>query len=161
MATTSPQPPKTGFAAQTLVSLPAGRGLHAQTLIDSGAVSPKARVALARLRLTTEDGQEQLIDISTLPFEVGREPGLDNACTVPDAAARVSRVHLRLEKMQGGAFVIENLAHTKSGTWCNGEKLDARFTLTPVNVLSKGGWHILGERNLSATSAALRLELMA
>ena len=156
-----PRPSPAGVAAQTMVVTPPRRGQNAATLLDVGVATPKVRTALARLRLTTEDGQEQVVDITTLPFEIGREPTMDSACTVPEAAARVSRVHLRLEKLQGGSFVVNNLGFNRSGTWCNGEKLDARFTLTPVSVHSKGGWHILGERNLSATSVALRLEVFA
>lgn len=148
-------------AAATLVAEPISRGQRPATLIDDAPAPPKARLPLARLRLAMADGQEQLIDITELPFEIGREPELEAACTVPEAAARVSRVHLRLEKMQAGALLVHNPAHQRSGTWCSGEKLDERFTLTPVPQQSKSGWHILGERNLSANSVAMRIEQAA
>lgn len=149
-------------AAATLVAMPVTKGSRAATLLDdSGAHPGAARRPLARLRLTTHDGHEQLVDITQLPFEIGREPEIDAACTVPEAAARVSRVHLRLEKMQAGALLVHNTAHHRSGTWCGGDKLDERFTLTPVPLQSKGGWHILGERNLGANSVAMRIEQAA
>lgn len=152
-----PRPPR-AIAAATMVAEPASRGQRPATLIDEDASPAQARKPLARLRLTTADGQEQLIDITQLPFEIGREPELDAACTVPEAAARVSRIHLRLEKMQAGALLVHNPAHQRSGTWCGSEKLGERFTLTPVPLQSKGGWHILGERNLGANSVAMRVE---
>lgn len=155
-----PRPPQ-AVAAATLVAEPVSRGQRPATLMDEQAPSAKARLPLARLRLTTADGQEQLIDITQLPFEIGREPELDAACTVPETAARVSRVHLRLEKMQAGALLVHNTAHQRSGTWCGSEKLGERFTLTPVPPQSKGGWHILGERNLGAHSVAMRIEQAA
>lgn len=159
-----PLPKATTAAAATLVAEPP-RPVHAAaTLMNEHSAPPPTRPALAHLRLTTMEGSEQLIAITTLPFEIGREPTLPDglqACTVPDAAAKVSRVHLRLEKHQGGAWVVHNLAYQSNGTWRNGEKLDQHFTLTPVPATSKAGWHILGERNLSSHSVAIRVEQTA
>lgn len=160
----TPLPKATAAAAATLVAeLP--RPVHAAaTLMNEHSAPPPTRPALAHLRLTTIEGSEQLIAITTLPFEIGREPTLPDglqACAVPDAAAKVSRVHLRLEKHQGGAWVVHNLAHQSNGTWRNGEKLDQHFTVTPVPATSKAGWHILGERTLSSHSVAIRVEQTA
>lgn len=159
-ATANPAP----AAAATLVATPVRPPFQgAATLVDPSALRPRAATVLARLRLADHQGQEQVFDITRLPYEIGREPELpgNESCAVPAQAIRVSRVHLRLEKMQGGAIVVNNLAHQRSGTWSNGECLDEHFTLVPVSAQSRHGWHILGERELGAQSVAMRIEAAA
>jgi pSer/pThr/pTyr-binding forkhead associated (FHA) protein len=117
-----------------------------------------APVPLARLRLRYFDGQTELIDITELPFDIGREPAGSRSACIADAVAKVSRQHLRIHRQEAGAFLFENHAAATNGTWIAGEKLTERFSLKPVAANSKDGWVLLGERALSANSVALRLE---
>ena len=130
------------------------------TMVDEPELPPSRKV-LACLRMRPHQGEEQVIVIHEFPFEIGREPELGAHHTVSESAARVSRTHLRLEKLQGGAVLVDNLAHGRSGTWANGEPMDKHFSITPVPATSKTGWHILGERTPGPYSVAFRLEKAA
>jgi hypothetical protein len=128
---------------------------HAQpTLIARDA----AATPVAKLAVRYADGKKETHNINAFPFEIGREPtGIDSHRT-PESAAKVSRQHVRIDGAKGGGFAIRNLAEKANGCWAHGEKLSGRFTVATIPSQAENGWIVLGERDLSANSIAIRIE---
>lgn len=158
-------PPASPIVSETSAKPQASMTLDSSATAAATLVSdPHTKVwrngtALARLRIRKHDGYEVVVEITELPFEIGRESGAEHHYLVDDECSNVSRKHLRIERLQGGGFLTENLSITKNGTWYKTERLGARFCWQPIaQPSSTEGWYILGKQALDDKAIALRLE---
>lgn len=165
MGTILPKEQKTAEA--TSVAPPPKKAEEGQTNLPTVVSNDDTEVhkvwrnnsALARLRIRKSDGSEELIDITDLPFIIGRESQADQGYLVPADYSKVSRLHLSLEKFQGGSFMVENLQHLHNGTWHKAERLGERFSWEPIaKPSSSEGWYILGGKYPNTQSLSVRLE---
>ena len=141
-------------AAATVLARPAQRA-EPTMYLDNIAVKP-----IARLHMVYASGQTQTHDIEGFPFEIGREPEQpDNTFGIHEGAAKVSRQHLRIDRLQAGVFSLHNLAVGANGTYLAGEKLPARFTLEPSQP-GQAQPLLLGDKTLNAQAVALHLEVV-
>ncbi|MDL2328372.1 FHA domain-containing protein [Desulfosarcina sp. OttesenSCG-928-A07] len=107
---------------------------------------------LARLGIRYPDGKTATVSVTSLPFEIGRDPETTDCLVVVDNDLHLSRQHLRIDAIRGGSLYIENLAHKKGGTFKeDGNPHSERFSLTPQD-----GWVYLAGRG-SKASAQLRV----
>lgn len=133
---------------------------------DVGAVSPapatlrSTQAPLACLIIRHGDGRTERRAITRLPLTIGREPDGADGVTLTDVTCRSSRIHLRIERQQGGSFITENLAHGagKGGTWLHGDALGARFAWRADAPGAEPHWHGLGQRAEAAGAVMVRLE---
>lgn len=123
--------------------------------LDSISAKP-----VALLHVHYGNGNKQTCEIADFPFVIGREPDpADNAFSVNQMASKVSRQHLRIDRLQAGVFNVQNLALGANGTWFDNEKLQHHFTLAPSQP-GQGPYLLLGDKNLGLQSAAICVELL-
>lgn len=119
---------------------------------DGGGTGKPNAKPLARLWVSHADGSLSNDMIYELPYVIGREPKQANATKVRDPDAKASREHLLIEKIQGGAFLTENLAFApgKGGTWkktrTGSESMGQRFAWQPGQPGAQDGWLELGHQ---------------
>jgi len=75
---------------------------------------------VARLRIVSGDGTEQVVDLTGTRLQVGR--GRDNNIVLPDPEKGVSRVHAEL-RYENGRYVVVDL-QSQNGTWINGRRVE-------------------------------------
>lgn len=153
VADEEPQAP----AAQTLMAAPSA---HTLMVPDNPAASSQA-CAIAVLHIQSTQGSPQRVTIYSLPFTLGRElPAGETGHAIYEVHSKVSRAHLRIEKLQAGAFVVQNLAHNRAGTFVAGQRQGERFVAEPAKPGAKNGWIHLGEASLTEKSVAIKLEIV-
>lgn len=86
---------------------------------------------MLRLRVIDSEGERSLRILADA--RVGREPSCDVTLHDP----QVSRVHLRIRRLNTGTFVVED-AGSRNGARCNGERLEGQRLLRPGDVVSLG-----------------------
>ncbi len=75
---------------------------------------------MARLRIVSGEGVEQVLEVREQRLQIGR--GRDNDVVLPDPEKGVSRTHAEL-RLENDRYVIVDL-QSQNGTWLNGARVD-------------------------------------
>lgn len=75
---------------------------------------------MARLRIVSVEGVEQVIEVREQRLQIGR--GRDNDVVLPDPEKGVSRTHAEL-RLENDRYVIVDL-QSQNGTWVNGARVE-------------------------------------
>jgi tetratricopeptide (TPR) repeat protein len=108
---------------------------------------------VARLRIVSGDGTEQVVDLTGTRLQIGR--GRDNNIVLPDSQKGVSRVHAEL-RYENGHYIVVDL-QSQNGTWINGRRIE-RSELPYGAELSIGAYRLtlLSDRTAPERPAAAR-----
>ena len=102
---------------------------------------------MARLRIVSGEGVEQVLEVREQRLQIGR--GRDNDVVLPDPEKGVSRTHAEL-RLENDRYVIVDL-QSQNGTWVNGARVD-RAEVPYGAEIAVGGYRL----TLAADGAAAR-----
>ncbi len=149
----APSPVQSRQAQPTLLTPQQARMGAAPTLLHV----PDAPTA--RLRVRYSSGREDVHAVSDLPLVIGREPLGAHCHAIDEAAIKVSRSHIRLERSGTIGFEVHNLAHGANGTFAAGVAQPAQFHIEPTNQ-SQQQWFTMGAPTLGAQTVAFCVEVV-
>jgi hypothetical protein len=113
------------------------------------------------IALRYANGEIDRIPVTTWPCIVGREPDANKpergAC-VRAASLNVSRAHLSIEAFDGRAVTIRNLKVDDRIALLDNKPIPASMTVDVVSRDAATGWILLGNYEVSETSAEVRVE---
>lgn len=107
------------------------------------------------------NGEIDRIPVTTWPCIVGREPDTgkpDRGARVKAASLNVSRAHLSIEAFDARAVTIRNLKVDDRIALLDNKPMPASMTVDVVSRDATTGWILLGNYEVSETSAEVRVE---